>query len=193
MAGLVRFAALCLLLSVCAEVVTAQVPTCSATDGAALLYFYRELVFARSEFKTWVDGTNCCTWQGVGCDSNGNVNNLTIVNSEPVLPEPTGSTYFIGSGLIGLESLTYLLIRNVAFNGAIPTSWSTLTTLTHIELDGCNINGPLPYQLCLLTGLNYFSFPNNLLSGALDPCLLSPFSTFPSLKYYNVTGNSFSN
>lgn len=190
MAKLVSLAALCLLLSVCAEVVTAQ--TCDDTDGAALQYFYRELVYARSEFKTWVPGSNCCTWDGVACDGNGNVVNLTIANPDAVLPYPNGLFYYIGTGLLGLKNLVYLTIKNVAFNGGIPPSWGTLSTLQVIDLDGCNLVGPLPAELCNLKGIRTFLLPDNLLSGSLPSCYTTPNSTFPNIQNWNISGNNFS-
>jgi hypothetical protein len=80
----------------------------------------------------------------------------------------------------------------VAFNGGIPTSWGALSAVKVLILESSNIVGPMPAELCDLKQLTNFSMADNRMSGPLQECMKNPFTTFPSLTYFNISGNNFS-
>ncbi|BBN19313.1 hypothetical protein Mp_8g09600 [Marchantia polymorpha subsp. ruderalis] len=184
MGGYTKVWTLLLVLSVAAKATQAQ--TCSATDQSALLYASREIVLSGKAFMTWLDGTNCCTWEGVTCNSAGRVEALTIVSADVPAPPPTGPTYTICSGLADLNSLRNLTIVNVALNGDLPTTIGGLTNLQVMNIDGCNLVGAVPAEVCKLSGLSTLILKNNLLDSYPD-CI----NSMGSLSTIDLTGNKF--
>ncbi|KAL3676297.1 hypothetical protein R1sor_026245 [Riccia sorocarpa] len=179
-----RFLVLMLVLSVAAEMGYAQ--TCSDTDNAGLLYFSREIAVSGSAFATWVEGTNCCGWAGVVCDSSGRVTSLVVNNTDIPNVAPSGQDYVIASALGNLDSLTELKIVNIGLFGNISPIIGTLSRLQTMYIDGCNLEGAIPPSYCNLGSLTTFVMKNMLLSSYPD-C----FNNKPSITTIDLTGNKF--
>ncbi|CAM6091947.1 unnamed protein product [Calypogeia fissa] len=189
MAKFVGFAALCLLLSVSVEVVTA---TCNQGDSISLEYCANEFPLSFSAFSTWVDGTDCCGWKGVTCDGSGNVVDIYISIPDPNSPYPGGQPYDSGTGFTTLPNLRNVTMKNVAFNGQMPASWATLAALRALRLPSCNIVGSVPTAFCGMTEIEEIDLSDNLLTGPLPDCFQTPFTFFSKLTFFNISGNNFS-
>ncbi|KAL2608382.1 hypothetical protein R1flu_026955 [Riccia fluitans] len=182
--GSARCLVLLLVLSVATEVVCAQ--TCNPVHNTALLYFSREIATSGTAFRTWIEGTNCCSWTGVTCDSSGNVISLVVSNSDIPTVSPTGQNYTIASALGNLDSLVAMNISNIGLPGSLSQTLGTLTKLQNMTIDGCNLDGPIPDSFCNLVALKTFVLRNNLLTSYPD-C----FKKRPSITTLDLTGNKF--
>ncbi|BBN06928.1 hypothetical protein MPTK1_3g25060 [Marchantia polymorpha subsp. ruderalis] len=160
---------------------------CKPVDSQALKYFQLEIVFGGEEFKTWQDGTNCCTWDGVTCNGNGNVESLNIVAKDVPAARPQGDPYLVGTALGDLVGLKNLTMLNVAYNGQIPPAWGGLANLEVLNLDGCNVVGSIPEELCRLGNLHTLILKGNFISGSAPECLSSL-----SLSSLDLSGNQLS-
>ena len=136
---------------------------------------------------TWKNGTDCCSWYGVTCDTiSGHVigldlgceglqgifhpnstlfhlshlQTLNLSNNEVEIPTSL-------SKFGGFMSLEYLDLSFNFIEGEIPISFSNLTHLTYLNLEGNHLNGSIPFSLLTLPLLTFLLLDNNELSGQI--------------------------
>ncbi|KAI9096406.1 hypothetical protein K1719_026125 [Acacia pycnantha] len=92
--------------------------------------------------STWKKGINCCLWDGVTCNSLGNVIGFNLNCSwlhGKLLPN---------NSLFQLVHLQRLDFSGNDFDGSqISSTFSQLASLTHLSLCVCNFNGEVPSQI----------------------------------------------
>ncbi|EAZ28071.1 hypothetical protein OsJ_12035 [Oryza sativa Japonica Group] len=103
-------------------------------------------------FRSWVAGTDCCRWDGVGCGSaDGRVTSLDLGGQNL----QAGS---VDPALFRLTSLKHLNLSSNNFSMSqlpVITGFERLTELVYLDLSDTNIAGELPASIGRLTNLVY--------------------------------------
>ncbi|KAF8030283.1 hypothetical protein BT93_E2663 [Corymbia citriodora subsp. variegata] len=101
----------------------------------------------------------------------------------------------LGGNLTGLEFLAFdnlvsLNLSQCNLSGPIPPQIGLLSKLMHLNLSGNILSGRLPLTLSNLTRLSLLYLGNNMISGYLDPRLFSNWTKLQFLELHNnsVTG-----
>ncbi|XP_057993121.1 receptor-like protein 6 [Hevea brasiliensis] len=139
---------------------------CPHDQGLALLQIKKSFStstsasFVHHELESWKEGTDCCSWNGVECDTEtGHVIGLNV--SGRMLHGALNSN----STLFSLTHLQTLDLSNNDFSGShIPSLFSHLLNLTCLNLSSSNVAGQVPSEISLLSKLVFLdlSFNENL-------------------------------
>ncbi|XP_004305548.1 PREDICTED: receptor-like protein 12 [Fragaria vesca subsp. vesca] len=135
--------------------VTNLIPTvhsnCIQAQKQSLLHFKESLVFdssSSSKLITWNSSTDCCSWLGVTCSSNGRVVGLDL-SSESISCSIDNS-----SSLFQLEHLQSLNLADNSFNdSSIPSAIGKLADLRYLNLSSTYFSGQIPIEVARLTRL----------------------------------------
>ncbi|HSE11314.1 MAG TPA: hypothetical protein VLB69_01655, partial [Rudaea sp.] len=122
------------------------------------------------------DGTDPCTWFGVGCDPlHEHVTGLALCcdNLSGSLP----------ASLSDLKNLRYIAVDTNRLTGPIP-SLAGLTNLESVFVENNQLSGQIP-PLTGLTRLAYFAADHNQLTGPIPSSL----TDLPNLQYFVVDYN----
>ncbi|MQM21986.1 hypothetical protein Taro_055033 [Colocasia esculenta] len=149
---------------------------CIDSEREALLQFKRGLPHdPANRLSSWTaDGSDCCGWNGVSCDStSGHVVKLDLNSPETFWDEisriQSYETYHnrslrgvIGPSLLGLKYLAYLDLSNNDFEDKpIPEFMGSLSNLEYLNLSGANLHGRIPHHLGNLSRLQTLDLSNN--------------------------------
>lgn len=125
---------------------------CHPNQAAALLQLKQSFFWVNSPviLPTWQDGTDCCTWEGVGCDASSHL--VTVLDL-------SGRGMYSDSFEPALFSLTSLQRLDLSMN-SLGTSSTTkdaefdrLTSLTHLNLSNSGLDGQIPMGINKLINL----------------------------------------
>ncbi|XP_014503168.1 receptor-like protein 12 [Vigna radiata var. radiata] len=136
-------------------------PLCNHDEASALLGIKSSLVVGSIPYRTsscefpypktesWKNGTDCCLWDGVSCDTNsGRVIGLDLSCSSLQGPFHPNNTLF---------ELTHLQKLNLAFNdfsfSPMPSGFGHLVALTHLNLSFVGFSGVIPSEISHLSKL----------------------------------------
>ncbi|CAN6724158.1 unnamed protein product [Malus baccata var. baccata] len=131
-----------LFFTICHNVRTGVYSQCLKDQQLSLLHLKKNLTFddhgspVSSKFVSWDSSTDCCSWVGVTCSSNGRVVGLDISRqhiSGPILE-------FFSN----FSNLTVLKLDRNNISGPIPEFFSNFSNLTVLNLNGNNISAPVP-------------------------------------------------
>ncbi|KAL6138228.1 hypothetical protein ACLB2K_063511 [Fragaria x ananassa] len=133
--------------------ITNLIPTvrsnCIESQKQSLLHFKESLVFDSSSSKliTWNSSTDCCSWLGVTCSSNGRVVGLDL-SSESISCSIDNS-----SSLFQLEHLQSLNLANNSFNdSSISSAIGKLADLRYLNLSSTYFSGQIPIEVARFVG-----------------------------------------
>ncbi|KAL4272128.1 hypothetical protein GQ457_13G029680 [Hibiscus cannabinus] len=114
-----------------------------------LYYAHSDFTFS-SKFEVWDPNSDCCSWEGVSCDSLGHVIGLdlsfknlsgsfhSIFHLHHLHRLNLAGNYFnttlLSYGFDKLPHLTHLNLSNSCFHGQIPLEMSNLTRLVSLDL-----------------------------------------------------------
>ncbi|KAM5559161.1 hypothetical protein ABKV19_020686 [Rosa sericea] len=118
----------------------------------SLLHFNKSLVVTGYAYiyklSTWNSSTDCCSWLGVTCSTNGRVVGLDLSG------EYFSCTIDNSSSLFQLQHLQSLNLAYINFNGsAIPSAIGKLANLRYLNLSGADFSGQIPIEVARLTRL----------------------------------------
>ncbi|XP_012455752.1 receptor-like protein 19 [Gossypium raimondii] len=134
-------------------------PFCPHDQSAALIQFnssfsidcsgFRQPSISRAKTISWEEGTNCCLWDGVKCDTEtGNVIALDLSFSCLFGPFPSNNTLFL---------LRHLRQLNLAGNdfrfSPMASQFGQLTSLTHLNISWSSFIGKVPPEISRLSKL----------------------------------------
>lgn len=167
--------------------------TCHKDDESGLLGFKSGITSDPSNIlSSWKPGTDCCTWNGVDC----NTDNTKRVFRLYLSGQPENSTSFL-SGVLSpslsklkfLDSLYLIDLKNISGNfpsfifnlpnfqflyldnnklsGPIPDNFRNLTKLDVLSLTGNRFTGRIPSSITVLTQLTQLKLGGNLLQGTI--------------------------
>ena len=170
---------------------------CSQDQSSALLQFKQLFSFSEDassgcdevghrsypKMESWKDATDCCSWDGVTCDSARELPNLRELN------------LFGNSELTGIfplsnwsDPLRFLDLSETAFSGELPKSIGNLKFLRQLVLNGCNFTGSVPASVGNLTQLTLLDISNNHFSGQIPSSL----SNLRELSRLDLSNNNLS-
>ncbi|VAH85827.1 unnamed protein product [Triticum turgidum subsp. durum] len=133
---------------------------CRPDQAAALLQLKQSFIFdySTTTLPSWEPGTDCCQWEGVGCDdgvSDGG-GGVTVLD----LRGCSFYSYGLHAAVFNLTSLRYLDLSMNDFGGTrIPAAgFEKLTKLTHLKLSCSGLYGQIPIAIGKLTNLVTLDF-----------------------------------
>ncbi|XP_047085282.1 receptor like protein 27-like [Lolium rigidum] len=112
---------------------------------------------ATKTLPSWREGTDCCRWEGIGCDNaTGFVTLVDLSNRNLQISR-------LPSDLFRLASLQYLnLACNTITSSQLPVpGFESLTQLTYLNLSNCNFVGQVPISISRLTNLATLDLGHN--------------------------------
>ncbi|KAB2621917.1 receptor-like protein 12 [Pyrus ussuriensis x Pyrus communis] len=182
--------------TICHNVTTGVYNQCLKDQQLSLLHLKQNLTFSSSlvssKFVSWDSSTDCCSWVGVTCSTNGHVVGLDI-SSQHIWGGIDSS-----SSLFDLQHLQSLNLANNSFveGSRIPSAigkltnlrgfkplespkfsmlFQNLTELTELHLDGVDVSAEETHWCqaitSLLPNLKVLSLSNTNLSGPIDQSL----------------------
>ncbi|XP_020582295.1 tyrosine-sulfated glycopeptide receptor 1 [Phalaenopsis equestris] len=155
---------------------------CSPSERDSLLQFQSKLTFSfnNSSLSSWVTSKDCCEWEGISCDQNGLVTEVSL----PL--EGLGGS--LSSSLAGLPHLTKLNVSYNRLTGNLPTEILSSPSLIILDVSFNRLSG----QLSISPMGNKFSLQVfNLSSNSFTGPFPSLGSLAESLAAVNVSNNNF--
>ncbi|EFH39713.1 hypothetical protein ARALYDRAFT_330836 [Arabidopsis lyrata subsp. lyrata] len=151
-------------------------------EVAALMSVKNKMKDEKEVLSGWdINSVDPCTWNMVGCSSQGFVVSLEMASK--------GLSGIISTSIGELTHLHTLLLQNNQLTGPIPSELGQLSELETLDLSGNRFSGEIPASLGFLTHLNYLRLSRNLLSGQI-PHLVAGLSGlyFLDLSFNNLSG-----
>ncbi|XP_068318804.1 receptor-like protein 7 [Pyrus communis] len=141
--------------TICHNVTNGVYSQCLKDQQLSLLHLKKNLTFygdvspVSSKFVSWDSSTDCCSWVGLTCSSNGHVVGLDI-SSQRILGGIDNS-----SSLFDLQHLQSLNLADNSFVGdpGIPSAIGKLTNLRYLNLSNNEYVGKIPVEISHLTRL----------------------------------------
>ncbi|KAH1095028.1 hypothetical protein GLYMA_14G173600v4 [Glycine max] len=159
--GWFLFLVLSFLLSHFPSQTSSLMPFCNHDDASALLSFKSSFTLNSSsdssgwcespypKTESWENGTNCCLWEGVSCDTkSGHVIGIDLSCSCLQGEFHPNTTLF---KLIHLKKLN--LAFNDFSNSPMPNGFGDHVALTHLNLSHSAFSGVIPSKISLLSKL----------------------------------------
>ncbi|XP_077245718.1 putative LRR receptor-like serine/threonine-protein kinase At1g12460 isoform X2 [Tasmannia lanceolata] len=139
-----------------------------------------------NSLKSWdlsSDQTPCQNFNGIFCDSNGNV--------EKILLQNTSLVGVLSPSLSGLKSLKIISLFGNRFAGNIPTEFGRIGTLRKLNLSENALSGRIPDFIGDLMRLRLLDLSKNSFTGEIPSSLFKNcFKTrFISLSQNNLSGS----
>ncbi|OAY66104.1 Phytosulfokine receptor 1 [Ananas comosus] len=126
---------------------------CFAIEREALLTFKAGIIDTGNRLSSWA-GQDCCSWQGVVCDSN--TSHVVKLNLQNKYSSDYSLRGEINPSLLVLTHLSRLDLSGNDFGGiSIPKFIGSLKSLMHLDLSSSNFSGEMPVQLGNLSNLRY--------------------------------------
>ena len=152
--------------------------------------------------STWQLGTDPCApvWTGVTCDANNVVTGIDLSGMPGI-----GTVNGVGNGsgtsagsvfaelpfpaaMGQVSTLVTLNVGDGSYDGSLPSSWSTLTSLTHLSFDGdLNVVGSLPSSWTNLLALQSLDIGSTGITGTL-PASWSALASLSEIKSLVISG-----
>nr|CDM86813.1 unnamed protein product [Triticum aestivum] len=133
---------------------------CRTDQAAALLQLKQSFIFdySTTTLPSWEPGTDCCQWEGVGCDDgvSDDGGGVTVLD----LRGCSFYSYGLHAVVFNLTSLRYLDLSMNDFGGTRipPAGFEKLTKLTHLKLSCSGLYGQIPIAIGKLTNLVTLDF-----------------------------------
>ncbi|KAI5005110.1 hypothetical protein ZWY2020_032353 [Hordeum vulgare] len=175
---------------------------CLPHQASSLLQLKRS--FLNPNLSSWQQGSDCCHWEGVGCDrDSGQVITLDLSNRNLQSISDLSPTLFNLTSLrnlslagndFGMTTPQSRFVQHTFFccnlSGEIPTWIGNLTKLSFLDLLDNRLSGKIPNVLFNLVSLEELNLSSNELYGTLEdiPDRLSTFLKHIDLSNNNLAG-----
>ncbi|GMI79165.1 hypothetical protein like AT2G34930 [Hibiscus trionum] len=171
---------------------------CIESEREALLKFKNDLIDPSNRLSSWVEGRDCCKWNGVVCDNlTGHVNQLHLAAPPPPDEDAPFSEWeayersmlggTINPSLLHLKHLNSLDLSSNNFSSIqIPDFFGLLGSLTYLNLSQAQFKGAISCNLANLSKLHYLDLGGNNLQHEAKS--LQWVSGLSSLKYLDLSG-----
>ncbi|XAR55691.1 hypothetical protein NMG60_11035859 [Bertholletia excelsa] len=184
---------LLLLIFLSSQLPCLTAAACNADDEAGLLTFKSGVTADPSGIlESWKQGSDCCSWNGVGCDGdNKRVTTLSLIGqpdkpnsflSGILSPSLSKLSFLNGIYLQNLQNITgpfptdiifslpklqFVYIENSKLSGRLPANIGNLTQLGAFSVAGNRFSGPIPTSIAQLTQLTQLNLGGNLFTGTI--------------------------
>ncbi|KAL3825041.1 hypothetical protein ACJIZ3_021070 [Penstemon smallii] len=153
--------------------------TCNQLDRDSLSSF--NLSISTAPPLNWSLSADCCTWEGVGCDASGRVNNLWLPSR--------GLVGSISPSILNLSSLSQLSLSHNWLSGHLPDGFFvSLNRLRVIDLSLNRLSGEISSTDKLPNTIQTFNLSSNHFHGEIQSPFLQPAL---NLETFDVSNNSF--
>ncbi|KAH0455439.1 hypothetical protein IEQ34_015471 [Dendrobium chrysotoxum] len=155
--------------------------SCSPSERDSLLQFRSNLTFSfnNSRLSSWVTIDDCCKWEGISCDGNGLVTEISL----PI----KGLGGSLSSSLAGLSHLTQLNLSYNQLTGNLPTEILLYPSLFVLDVSFNSLSGKLSMSPLGNFSLQVLNLSSNSFTG--------PFPSLGSLAGFltaiNASNNGF--
>ncbi|KAI5325936.1 hypothetical protein L3X38_035010 [Prunus dulcis] len=175
---------------------------CIKDQQQSLLHWKKSLQFDQPSCRTplisWNSSTDCCSWDGVTCTSNGHVTGLDC--SRKTISGP-----ILGS-FANFSNLRLLDLRGNSISGPISGFFANFSNLRLLDLSENNIRGKIPHWIWSSNRLYTLNLSSNYLVTLEAPLLNSTVKTvdlhlnqlqgqiptsLPYAKYLDYSRNNF--
>ncbi|OIT05203.1 PREDICTED: tyrosine-sulfated glycopeptide receptor 1 [Nicotiana attenuata] len=154
--------------------------SCNQLDRDSLLSF--SVAISSPSPLNWSSSTDCCTWEGVGCDNSGRVISL-LLPSRSLL----GS---IRPSIANLSKLSQLSLSHNRFFGPLPDGFfESFSSLQIIDLSYNRLSGQLPLSDRLPSPIQLLNLSSNHFNGTIRSSFLE---LAINLVSFDISNNSFS-
>ncbi|RXI01438.1 hypothetical protein DVH24_014787 [Malus domestica] len=178
---------LLLFFTICHNVTTGVYSQCLKDQQLSLLYLKKNLTFdeggdhsigyppVSSKFVSWDSSTDCCSWVGVTCSSNGRPKHLGGIDSS--------------SSLFDLQHLQSLNLADNSFveGSRIPSAIGKLTNLRYLNLSSNDYFGKIPFEISRLTRLEVLDISQSYSNAGLMPLESPNHHTNPSVVHHTLS------
>ncbi|XP_042020423.1 probable LRR receptor-like serine/threonine-protein kinase At1g12460 [Salvia splendens] len=133
--------------------------------------------------SSWVPSSSPCQdYQGVFCNSDGNVAKIVLWN--------TNLSGVLSPSLSGLKSLRIITLFGNKLTGNIPSEYGEISTLRKINLSSNALSGSIPEFLGDLPNIRFLDLSRNGYSGEIPSALFKNCykTRFVSLAHNNLSG-----
>ncbi|CAB4315233.1 unnamed protein product [Prunus armeniaca] len=137
---------------------------CINDQQQSLLHLKKSLQFDQpSSLISWNSSTDCCSWVGVTCTSDGHVVGLDLSSKTISGPIPGSFANFSNLRVLDLSrnnisspipgsfaSFSNLRVLGLSWNnisGTVPRFFANFSKLTSLRLSGCRLNGTFPNEI----------------------------------------------
>ncbi|XP_042486734.1 tyrosine-sulfated glycopeptide receptor 1-like [Macadamia integrifolia] len=155
---------------------------CKHRDRVSLLSFSK-ILSTPVNWTSSSSSSDCCLWDGVNCDSNGWVTNLSLPFR--------GLKGALSPSLANLTRLSYLNLSHNLFSDSLPPSFlSSFNHLQILDLSFNRLTGNLPASASPNRSLSLqtIDLSSNLFRGEFQ---LSFLGLVPNLSTFDISNNSF--
>ncbi|XP_008244014.1 PREDICTED: probable LRR receptor-like serine/threonine-protein kinase At1g34110 [Prunus mume] len=184
------FLLLFLIPKICFTIIPAVHSLCTKDQQLSLLHLKKSLQFSHdpdsdsypTKVISWNSSTDCCSWLGVNCSSDGHVVGLDL-SSEAINDGIDDS-----SSLFDLQHLQSLNLadNHFTYGTRIPSAIGKLVNLRYLNLSSCSFYGSIPKSIANLTHLQFLDLSENQIQGKIPHWIWS----FNHLDYLNLSCNS---
>ncbi|PKI36494.1 hypothetical protein CRG98_043112 [Punica granatum] len=141
--------------------------------------FYNWTSYPRT--ASWRRGTDCCTWEGIMCDSvTGDVIEVNLSCS------PLQGTLHVNSTLFSLHNLRSLYLQE----GKLPRFLANYSNLEVLDFSNNELEDLFPSWLEALPSLYVLGLRSNKFHGLVKSS--RPAQPFPRLHIFDISNNNFS-
>ncbi|KAL6603593.1 hypothetical protein ACP70R_043954 [Stipagrostis hirtigluma subsp. patula] len=158
--------------------------SCTEQEQSTLLDFLAQLSPGGdgSLNKSWVRGTDCCTWEGITCRGDNTVMDVSLASK--------GLTGRISPSLANLTGLMYLNLSHNSLYGSLAMELVLRSTIVVLDVSFNNLAGPLKELQSLKPDLpiQVLNISSNFLTGQFPSTI---WGRMKNLVALNASNNSF--
>ncbi|KAG5226233.1 receptor protein [Salix suchowensis] len=160
---------------------------CVEEERAALLQLKDSLNYPNgTSLPSWRKGdARCCDWDRVMCNSS--TGRVIALGLGGLRNGELGDWYLNASLFLPFQELINLFLWDNGFDGSIPSSLGSMSSLQLLDLSNNSLQGQIPGWIGNMSSLEFLDLSGNNLSGPLPP----RFEASLKLRYVYLSRNKF--
>ncbi|XP_058226973.1 tyrosine-sulfated glycopeptide receptor 1 [Rhododendron vialii] len=155
--------------------------SCDQLDQYSLISFYHNISSPPPSPLNWSTAIDCCSWEGIACDTNGRVTRLWLPFR--------GLLGTLSPALGNLTALSQLNLSHNSLSGSFPDGFfSSFNGIQIMDLSFNRLVGQLPLSDELPVSMQALNLSSNKLGGTIESSFLQ---SAMSLASFDTSNNSF--